>query len=80
MSALGAGSNIPKSAYSTQGFEVRWMTQRATCGRPSTAAFSSVSVVCSSLSLRHYKRPTPVLREIRSVVGGKEQELAQLRW
>ena len=41
-------------------------------------AFSSVSVVCSSLSLRYYERPKRVMREIR--VGGEEgeQELVEL--
>jgi Cu+-exporting ATPase len=35
-------------------------------------AFSSVSVVCSSLSLRYYTRPDPVLRGIRVEEAGQE--------
>jgi Cu+-exporting ATPase len=46
-------------------------------------AFSSVSVVCSSLSLRYYKRPPRVLREIVSVTttsnNNSQVEMAQLR-
>ena len=34
-------------------------------------AFSSVSVVCSSLSLRYYERPKRVMREIRVGGGGR---------
>ena len=39
-------------------------------------AFSSVSVVCSSLSLRYYTRPMPVMRAIRTVA---DTELAEIR-
>jgi Cu+-exporting ATPase len=41
-------------------------------------AFSSVSVVCSSLSLRYYERPKRVMREIRVGGEGGEQELVEL--
>lgn len=47
-------------------------------------AFSSVSVVCSSLSLRYYKRPPRVLRAIVSVTttagaNNSQLEMTQLR-
>ena len=40
-------------------------------------AFSSVSVVCSSLSLRYYTRPSPVMRGIKIEDAGQEMVTIQ---
>lgn len=40
-------------------------------------AFSSVSVVCSSLSLRYYTRPSPVMRGIKVEDAGQEMVTIQ---